>query len=336
MEIPHCTRQFFIVLTFSLTFGLTFVGAGFSEPHLATAESPKTNQTIYQSEALATAAHGLSKGTEPDKAFVWRTLVMNSLVMGISAKEAEALLPIAVAVSNKYAKQKWQRTSTKSVAWSNQLMGILPTYTRHRVPSVRAAAFRGLAAMQYRGNKRLPAADRGTLSTDWVMIALNDNSPLVRSIAIEHIETTKDNRFIDELVTLFSKGDNNAGKALIAFANKGLAYRLARLAGQASGDGIADVVWQVLSTTDSKKDSDRLDLVRLLARLPSTAARDYLQKYVDMTPEKPIRKSRLEAVAFLKSMSSTDGGTADSVDSKRHGDDRSNPKTTGKNSKGSQ
>ena len=161
-------------------------------------------------------------------------------------------------------------------------------YLRHRRASVRVAAVGAAGAMS---DKRAAAK---------VILALRDSDKKVRAKAAGIIAEKKWKGAIEPLIALLKRGDDASAPALAALANPELARAIGELIGSAPDGLLSRCLGAILVRPDFKPEEARVEVVRVLGRIPGSDSLEQLTNYVGSLPETSRRRSRREAQAIIE------------------------------------
>jgi hypothetical protein len=216
--------------------------------------------------AAAKAAADLGQSTEPAA----HEALLDGLAMGLQGNAAMAAL---AALTNHPAPVD---------------VATLRIYAGHRDKAVRAAA---VAILQH-----YPDSDSRAL----LLAALGDPSLEVRMAAALAVAKAKVKDALPRLFSLLAKGDLAGISGLAALADVELAQAIAARNGQVPDAALARCLGTILLRGDFGPDEARVDIVRAMARMPGNEVIEELSGYVDATPAKPQRASRLEAESVVE------------------------------------
>lgn len=164
----------------------------------------------------------------------------------------------------------------------------LVRYAGHRNPHVRGAALGALAVYP------APAARKALVA------GLRDLDPTVRAAAAEAAGKGRAREAVEPLFQLLARGEEPASKALAAMADADLARAIADHFGKVPDPILAATLGLVLKRADFGPDPARVQVVRAIGKIQDQAAVAALTDYLDATPKKPPRPSRMEAQKMVE------------------------------------
>jgi HEAT repeat protein len=167
-------------------------------------------------------------------------------------------------------------------------VGALKRYAGHHNPSVRGMALASLAAYPD------PAAKAA------VVQGLHDPNAQVRSASAQAAAKGKIKDAVDALFELLARGEEPAVRALAAMADADLVRKIGDQFGKVPDASLAQCLGLVLKRADFGPDSERVEVVRAIAKIQDKAAVDALQDYIAATPKNPPRQSRAEAEKIVE------------------------------------
>lgn len=156
-------------------------------------------------------------------------------------------------------------------------------YTGHHNPSVRGTAIAALAKYPD------PAAHAV------VVLGLHDPAGVVRHAAADAASKGHMREAIEPLLALLARGEDSAARALAEMADAALVRRIGDQLGKVPDSSLALCLGLVLRRQDFGPDTERVEVVRAIAKITDRSAVDALTDYIDATPKKPPRPSRTEA-----------------------------------------
>jgi HEAT repeat protein len=159
----------------------------------------------------------------------------------------------------------------------------LRRYATHRSPTVRSAAI-GALAMYPDPNARLA-----------VIAGLSDPVATVRAAAAAAAGKGRIRSAVDPLLNLLAKGEEPSARALAAMADTELARKLGDQLGKVPEASLALALGLILKRPDFGPDTERVEIVRAIAKISDSSAVAVLTDYLDATPKNPPRPSRAEA-----------------------------------------
>ena len=115
-------------------------------------------------------------------------------------------------------------------------------------------------------------------------------------------------------MSLVLKGDEAAARALGALADLKIAKTLGEKIGQAPDALVALALGTTLRRPDFKSDEARIEIVRILGKVPGDASISELEKYLEAVPEKSERKSRSEAAHIVEQRGGVSGAAQKKAD----------------------
>jgi|HubBroStandDraft_6_1064221.scaffolds.fasta_scaffold178858_2 HEAT repeat protein len=166
-------------------------------------------------------------------------------------------------------------------------LGALRRYAGHHDARVRSAALAALA--MYPDPSARAAIAHG----------LRDPDATVRAAAAAAAVKGHVRAAIDPLLALLGLGEEPAARALAAMADPELVRRIGDQLGKVPDATLALCLGLVLGRADFGPDSERVEVVRALAKIKDPAADNALADYVRNTPKNPPRASRVEAEKAL-------------------------------------
>lgn len=167
----------------------------------------------------------------------------------------------------------------------------LARYATHHAPVVRANAIGALATYP---DPQAKAA---------VVAGLRDPIASVRKAAAEAAGKGRVRSAVDALLALLARGEEPAARALAAMADTELARKIADQFGKVPEASLALALGLVLERPDFGPDTERVELVRAIAKIQDRAAIAALQDYVDSVPKKEQRPSKQEAQGVIDARS---------------------------------
>ena len=255
-------------------FGLVLTGGLLPNASASPKQVRQWAQKLAADDLDAATNAAASLGNEGSKAA--REALLSALSVGLHPKVAEAALLGLAKVAD-------------SSCFDTMLV-----YTRSRSEPVRAAAYRGLANLS---DKRAEAK---------LLNALDDESGVVRKIAIEEIERAENRAAMPKLVSLIEKGDLAAGKAFGSMADAEDARKIAETVGRFPDDALAMALGTMLLRPEFDPEPTRVQVVRAMSKLRTKTVKEMLSKYSELDGSVGGRDSLKEARAVLDSLS---GGT---------------------------
>jgi HEAT repeats len=162
-------------------------------------------------------------------------------------------------------------------------VGALERYAKHHTPAVRGAALGALA--MYPGPDAKAA----------VIAGLSDPVATVRAAAAAAAGKGRIRSAVEPLLKLLAKGEEPAARALAAMADSELARKLGDQLGKVPEASLALALGTILVRTDFGPDTERVEIVRAIAKINDSSAVTVLLAYLDATPKNPPRPSRQEA-----------------------------------------
>ena len=186
---------------------------------------------------------------------------------------------IAVAALNAVAKHKRKRS-----------LEVVALYSRHRSVKVRLAALGAAATVN------------DPRATAIVLKSLRDSDKGIRALAASIVEKRKLRQGIESLLELLKKGDQGVVIPLANMANANLARAVSELTGVAPDMLVARILGLLLRRPKFGPETARVQVIRALGKVPGTETIEQLSAYIESIPEKPIRKSRLEAEAYREAL----------------------------------
>jgi hypothetical protein len=169
---------------------------------------------------------------------------------------------------------------------------VVRLYAVHRNPLPRAAAFAALA--------QPPGTGLDAEGQRLVLAALGDEEPSVRTAAAAAAARARLAAAAPRLLALLGKGDAGAGPALADLADADLARRIADLLGTAPDALLSQCLGRLLLRRDFGPEAARVQVVRVLAKVPGPEAITALTEYLEAIASGPARLSRREAEAALE------------------------------------
>jgi len=217
-------------------------------------------------EAAAKAADALGASTEPAA----HDALLDALALG---------LPPAVTTNAFNALVK--HPAPPDVA-------ALRRYATHHQPPVRSAA---IGALVMYPDPNAKAA---------VIAGLHDPIASVRAAAAAAAGKGRMRDAVDPLIKLLAKGEEPAARALAAMADTALARKLADQLGKVPEASLALALGLILKRPDFGPDTERVEIVRAIAKIADSSAVTALGEYLDATPKNPPRPSRQEAQGVVE------------------------------------
>jgi len=159
----------------------------------------------------------------------------------------------------------------------------LKRYAGHHNPSVRGTAIAALAKYPD------PAAHAV------VVQGLHDMAGVVRNAAADAASKGHMREAIEPLLALLARGEESAARALAAMADAALVRRIGDQLGKVPDPALALCLGLVLRRPDFGPDTERVEVVRAIAKITDQSAVNALTDYLDATPKNPPRPSRTEA-----------------------------------------
>ncbi len=159
----------------------------------------------------------------------------------------------------------------------------LKRYAGHHNPSVRGTAIAALAKYPD------PAAHAV------VVLGLHDPAGVVRNAAADAASKGRMREAIEPLLALLARGEDSAARALAAMADADLVRKIGDQLGKVPDPSLALCLGLVLRRPDFGPDTERVEVVRAIAKITDQAAVNALTDYIDATPKNPPRPSRSEA-----------------------------------------
>ncbi len=212
-------------------------------------------------EAATKAAEALGEAADPAA----HEVLLDGLALGLRT-------PVAVAALLALAKHP-----------APPDVSSMKRYAGHRNPSVRGTAIAALAKYPD------PAAHAV------VVLGLHDLAGGVRDAAAEAAAKGHVREAIEPLLVLLARGEASAARALAAMADADLVRKIGDQLGKVPDASLALCLGLVLRRPDFGPDTERVELVRAIAKITDRAAVNALTDYVDATPKNPPRPSRTEA-----------------------------------------
>jgi len=167
-------------------------------------------------------------------------------------------------------------------------LAALRRYAGHHDPRIRAAALGALASYAD------PAARAA------IAAGLRDPEASVRAAAASAAARGHVAAAIDPLLALLGLGEEPAARALAAMADPELVRRIGDQLGKVPEPALALCLGLVLQRADFGPDSERVEVVRALAKIKDPAADGALADYLRATPKTPARESRAEAEKLVQ------------------------------------
>ena len=156
-------------------------------------------------------------------------------------------------------------------------------YAGHHNPSVRGTAIAALAKYPD------PAAHAV------VVQGLHDTAGVVRNAAADAASKGHMREAIEPLLALLARGEESAARALAAMADADLVRKIGDQLGRVPDASLALCFGLVLRRPDFGPDTERVEVVRAIAKITDQSAVSALTDYLDATPKNPPRPSRTEA-----------------------------------------
>ena len=169
---------------------------------------------------------------------------------------------------------------------------VLDLYAGHRAPEIRQRAVKALGTIK----------DPRVVAT--LLARLGDAAPGVRAAAGEALAARRERAATPRLFALVKRGDAGAASPLAVLATPDLVPQIAELAGSVDDGVIATTLGEYAQRADVP-DSQRLDVIRTIAKLAGAAATTALVEYVASVPAKDDRPSKREAQKLLDSREAT-------------------------------
>ncbi|MEO8548471.1 MAG: HEAT repeat domain-containing protein [Kofleriaceae bacterium] len=217
-------------------------------------------------EAAAKAAIALGESTDPAA----HEALLDALALGLRASVAyDALGALA------------KHPAPPDVA-------SLQRYASHHNVKVRGVALATLALYPD------PAAHK------LVVQGLHDPIGAVREAAANAAAKGHVRIAIEPLFELLARGEEPAARALAAMADADLVRKLGDHLGKVPDASLALCMGLVLRRPEFGPDSERVEVVRAIAKIQDQAAVNALTDYIDATPKNPPRASRSEAEKIVE------------------------------------
>jgi HEAT repeat protein len=169
---------------------------------------------------------------------------------------------------------------------------VLDLYAGHRAPEIRQRAVKALGTIK----------DPRVVPT--LLARLGDAAPGVRAAAGEALAARRERAATPRLFALVKRGDAGAASPLAVLATPDLVPQIAELAGSVDDGVIATTLGEYAQRADVP-DSQRLDVLRTIAKLAGAAATTALVEYVASVPAKDDRPSKREAQKLLDAREAT-------------------------------
>ena len=242
-----------------------------ASPFAVAAPKPALAQTVaaldgVDDEAAARAADALGDRTEPAA----HEALLDLLAWGTSPVVAvEAIAALA------------KHPAPPDLA-------ALRRYAGHHDPRVRAAVLAALASYPEPAARAAIAAGLRDLDAD------------VRAKAADAAVRGHVKAAIEPLLALLALGEEPAARALAAMADPELVRRIGDQLGNVPEPTLALCLGLVLQRADFGPDSERIEVVRALAKIKDRAADGALADYLRVTPKTPARASRVEAEKLVQ------------------------------------
>ena len=160
-------------------------------------------------------------------------------------------------------------------------------YRHHRNPKVRAAALRAMASLG------------GAAADQAILDGLRDYDRSVRAAAIAGVVKRTLKRAYESLLALIKKGDVAAADAVGVMGDVEIARHVGELTGTAANALVATALGRILRGKNLKEDSARVEVVRVIGKVPGPEAVEQLTLYLSEAPEKQARQSLKIAEAVI-------------------------------------
>jgi HEAT repeat protein len=168
-------------------------------------------------------------------------------------------------------------------------------YAGHHNPSVRGTAIAAIAKYPD------PAAHAV------VVLGLHDPAGGVRTAAADAASKGHVREAIEPLLALLARGEASAARALAELADADLVRKLGDQLGKVPDSTLALCLGIVLRRPDFGPDTERVEVIRAIAKITDQAALAALTDYIDATPKNPPRPSRTEAEKIVEARLSGGG-----------------------------
>jgi hypothetical protein len=128
---------------------------------------------------------------------------------------------------------------------------------------------------------------------------LSDGVAEVRAEAAAQLGKRKEKSAEPKLMQLLERQDSSAAAALAAIATPELAHKLAEKIGPIPDALLCDTFGEILKRPDFGPDTVRVEIVKTLAKIPTSDSTLALTEYLQATQKDPKRPSRVEAEAIV-------------------------------------
>ncbi|MCX5740929.1 MAG: HEAT repeat domain-containing protein [Proteobacteria bacterium] len=163
----------------------------------------------------------------------------------------------------------------------------LKRYATHRNPNVRGSAVASLAGYP------------DPVATAAVIAALHDHAGIVRGAAATAAGRGHIRAAVEPLMMLLELGEEPAARGLAALADVDLAAKIADRLGKVPDATLALCLGLILKRPDFGSDAAKVEIVRAIGKIQDKSAVMVLAEYVDATPPKPVKPSRVEAEGIV-------------------------------------
>ncbi|HEX4454472.1 MAG TPA: HEAT repeat domain-containing protein [Kofleriaceae bacterium] len=167
-------------------------------------------------------------------------------------------------------------------------LALLRRYAGHHDVAVRSAALGALALYP------------DPIARNAIAQALRDPNATVRAAAAQAAVKGHVKAAIEPLFALLGLGEDEAAKALAAMADAELVRRIGDQLGKVPDPALASCLGLILQRADFGPDTERVEVVRALAKISDASATAALTDYVNATPANPPRASRAEAMKIVE------------------------------------